>query len=75
MKIIIGGKKSRACASISDEYIDSKNIRLMEQARLLSIKDAYPKMVITRIWQPEYQHEGIRIIDAAEWLSEDNPQK
>ena len=31
-------------------------------------------MLIARIWLPEYQHEGIRIIDAADWLKQITPQ-
>lgn len=46
-----------------------------EVTPLLNIKDAYPRILISRIMQPEYQHEGIRIIDAADWLRSFVPQK
>ena len=40
-----------------------------EVTPLLGIKDAYPKLLIARTYQPEYQYEGIRVIDAADWLA------
>ena len=48
--------------------ISDQNTFQREVSPLLAIKDAFPKLLIARTWQPEYQHEGIRILDAADWL-------
>ena len=51
----------------------SDNISLPETFKrevepLLKTKDAYPKMVIARTRNPEYQYEGVKIVDVADWL-------
>ena len=35
---------------------------------LMRIKDNYPKIILTRTHQEAYQHEGIQIVDVADWL-------
>lgn len=53
---------------VSDNISDSKTFK-REVDTLLSIRDVYPKTLIARTKNPEWQHEGIRIIDIGEWLN------
>jgi predicted AAA+ superfamily ATPase len=52
---------------VSDNISDEKTFQ-REVSPLLQIKDAYPKMVIARTRHDEYQYEGVRIVDIADWL-------
>ena len=52
---------------VSDNISDEGTFE-REVSPPLKIKDAYPKMVIARTRNPEYQHEGIKIIDVSDWL-------
>ena len=48
--------------------IDDPDTFQREVEPLLKIKDAYPKMILTRTRQEPYQYEGVKIVDVADWL-------
>ena len=50
-----------------DNINDEKTFK-REVSPLLQIRDAYPKMIVARTRHDEYQYEGIRIVDIADWL-------
>ncbi len=52
---------------VSDNITDEKTFQ-REVSPLLSISDAYPKMVIARTRHDDYQYEGVKVVDIANWL-------
>jgi len=54
---------------VSDNISDEKTFQ-REVTPLLQIRDAYPKIIITRTKQTPYQYEWVHIIDIARRLSE-----
>lgn len=52
------------------QHLENEDTFNREVNPLLKIRDAYPKIIITRSMNEPYQYEGIKIIDIADWLLE-----
>ena len=60
-------KDKQVYIQVSENISDSKTME-REINPLLSIKDGYKKMIITRLNHESFLQEGIEVIDIADWL-------
>lgn len=60
-------KDEQVYIQVSENISDSKTME-REINPLLSIKDGYKKMIITRLNHESFLQEGIEVIDIADWL-------
>lgn len=67
--VIVRGNE-KAYVQVSDNIAENTTFE-REVSPLLSIKDAYLKLLIARTRHEEYDYQGIKIFDIAHWLTED----
>lgn len=67
--VIVRGNE-KVYVQVSDNIAENTTFE-REVSPLLSIKDAYPKLLIARTRHEEYDYQGIKIFDIAHWLTED----
>ena len=65
---VVISQNSKIYIQVANDISESATFE-REIRPLMQIKDAYPRMLIARTYQPPYEHDGVQIIDAAEWLA------
>ena len=65
-------KQSKKLYIQVSDIISEESTFTREVMPLLQIRDAYPKLLLANTRHSEYQYEGIRIINIADWLLNDD---
>lgn len=64
--VVVRGNEKKY-VQVSDNIVDKTTFE-REVTPLLSIKDAYPKMLIARTRHDRYDYQGVEVVDLADWL-------
>lgn len=64
---VVMNDKTKAYIQVSSDISNPQTLA-REKRSLLEIRDAYPKVIITRTETPYFLDDGILVLDAANWL-------